>query len=420
MLRKENKIIEKELSYKMVGIFFSVQKNLGRFCREKQYADAIENELKKAQISYKREYPIILEGKKSNFVDFLIENRILVDLKAKPFIEKEDYYQMKRYLETTNLKLGLIVNFRQRYLRPKRVLNSKRTLKGVNTLIKEGIKNNYYLQHSHSFVVSHRADGFPGSESSAVTPGRFDILNFFIPKRQNSLGKTLLEGKRYEKRSPVVKNRSNFHGVLNKTKFYQLITHLSMKQGYLRKLFKLYNPFSTTGRSARSTTGFTMIELLVAMALFVVIVTVAVGSFVIAMKSQRAQVALMAVNDNVSLAIEQMAREIRTGTGFCPGNSCVLDNDQGKLVFTNYHSEQVTYNYKWDSNLNIGMITRNGKQITADNVDVQRLRFKVSQSSTQPPRVTIILRVAVPQKGTIGVRGVSTDLQTTISARNIQ
>jgi len=372
MLRKENKIIEKELSYKMVGIFFSVQKNLGRFCREKQYADAIENELKKAQISYKREYPIILEGKKSNFVDFLIENRILVDLKAKPFIEKEDYYQMKRYLETTNLKLGLIVNFRQRYLRPKRVLNSKRTLKGVNTLIKEGIKNNYYLQHSHSFVVSHRADGFPGSESSAVTPGRFDILNFFIPKRQNSLGKTLLEGRRYEK------------------------------------------------RSARSTTGFTMIELLVAMALFVVIVTVAVGSFVIAMKSQRAQVALMAVNDNVSLAIEQMAREIRTGTGFCPGNSCVLDNDQGKLVFTNYHSEQVTYNYKWDSNLNIGMITRNGKQITADNVDVQRLRFKVSQSSTQPPRVTIILRVAVPQKGTIGVRGVSTDLQTTISARNIQ
>jgi len=52
-----------------------------------------------------------------------IEDKVLVDLKTKPFIEKEDYYQMKRYLVASGKKLDLIINFRQKYLAPKRILN---------------------------------------------------------------------------------------------------------------------------------------------------------------------------------------------------------------------------------------------------------------------------------------------------------
>ena len=46
------KIIEPELSYKIVGICFDTHNTLGRYCREKQYCDYIEDKLKENKISY--------------------------------------------------------------------------------------------------------------------------------------------------------------------------------------------------------------------------------------------------------------------------------------------------------------------------------------------------------------------------------
>lgn len=120
----KNKIIHPELSYKIGGVLFSVHNNLGRFCKEKQYQDTFEEELKKIGIFYEREKKLpISEEVCGNQVDFCIDNKILVDFKAKRFLLKDDYYQMKRYLAACDLRLGLIVNFRDRYLKPKRILN---------------------------------------------------------------------------------------------------------------------------------------------------------------------------------------------------------------------------------------------------------------------------------------------------------
>jgi hypothetical protein len=47
-------------------------------------------------------------------------------MKAKPFILKDDYGQMQRYLQALNLELGIIYNFRDRYLKPKRILRETR------------------------------------------------------------------------------------------------------------------------------------------------------------------------------------------------------------------------------------------------------------------------------------------------------
>jgi len=57
-------------------------------------------------------------------IDFIIEDKIIIEFKTKDYITKEDYYQVKRYLITLNLELGILVNFRQKRLAPKRVLNS--------------------------------------------------------------------------------------------------------------------------------------------------------------------------------------------------------------------------------------------------------------------------------------------------------
>ena len=122
----EEKIIYRELSYRFTGVLFKVHKELGRFAREKQYGDYLEKELTQANIKYEREKNLPIQGvdnQRTNIVDFSIDDKVLVDLKAKPFISKDDYYQMQRYLKSSGYKLGLLVNFRSRYLKPLRVIN---------------------------------------------------------------------------------------------------------------------------------------------------------------------------------------------------------------------------------------------------------------------------------------------------------
>lgn len=127
MIQRE-KLIYAELSYKITGVLFAVHNDLGRYRNEKQYADALENYFKAYNIIYKREavVPISFDGelRGRNKIDFLIEDKIILEIKSKRITERQDYYQLKRYLVAFNKKLGIIVNFRDRFLRPKRILNS--------------------------------------------------------------------------------------------------------------------------------------------------------------------------------------------------------------------------------------------------------------------------------------------------------
>jgi GxxExxY protein len=124
-----NKLIYPELSYKINGVLFVVHNELGRFCNEKQYCDTIEGYFKIFKLDYEREkvlpssFDQELPGR--NKVDFLIENKIILEIKTKRFLNRDDYYQIKRYLVGLNKKLGILVNFQQKYLTPKIIINSK-------------------------------------------------------------------------------------------------------------------------------------------------------------------------------------------------------------------------------------------------------------------------------------------------------
>ncbi|MBU4256898.1 GxxExxY protein [Patescibacteria group bacterium] len=128
MNNANEKVIYKELSYKITGLLFKIHKALDRYRNEKQYADFFEELLKQEGIKYIREYRFedfqYGKGKVRCVCDFIVDDKIILEFKTKNYLSKEDYFQTKRYLVTLNLKLAILVNFRQPSLVPKRILNN--------------------------------------------------------------------------------------------------------------------------------------------------------------------------------------------------------------------------------------------------------------------------------------------------------
>ena len=126
-MKKKVELLYPELSYIITGLLFKVHNAIGQFGREKQYGDMLDGLLVESGLIFEREKALPIKGLENKFtnkVDFAINSLILVDLKAKPIITKDDFAQMKRYLDAGNYKLGLIVNFHQKFLKPTRVLKA--------------------------------------------------------------------------------------------------------------------------------------------------------------------------------------------------------------------------------------------------------------------------------------------------------
>lgn len=122
-----SKLIYQDLTYQLRGIFYEIQNELGNKFQEKHYCRAIESKFDKYKIQYKREVPIkvIYEGKILGIfkADFIIANKIILEIKTTDRISADNVKQILRYLQGSKLKLGLIINFRVRPLEIKRVIN---------------------------------------------------------------------------------------------------------------------------------------------------------------------------------------------------------------------------------------------------------------------------------------------------------
>jgi len=152
------------------------------------------------------------------------------------------------------------------------------------------------------------------------------------------------------------------------------------------------NPVDTryATRETQRRDGFTVVELLVATGIFATLVTIAVGVFIQALRTERILLHLMAINNNSGSAIEQIAREVRTGYRFCeasyidPDNigPCLAAEGNDYLKFTNYQGVQVTYQLVVDADGH-GTIVRSvggvDVPVIASDVNVLNLWFTVSQ-----------------------------------------
>jgi len=121
-------LIYKEEAYETVGICMEVHNELGPNLLEIVYKEAIEWELDNRFIHYEREkeFPVYykkhLLRKKFN-ADFIVYDKIILEIKAQESISNEDIAQTINYLKLSGCQLGLIVNFGRSKLEIKRLLN---------------------------------------------------------------------------------------------------------------------------------------------------------------------------------------------------------------------------------------------------------------------------------------------------------
>jgi len=113
--KEESNLLYKDLSYIIRGILFDVKKNLGLGHKEQIYQRAFEEELKKRNINFNKEKQIsIFYNKKKIGVyqpDFVIDEKIIVEFKALPFIGTRETKQLWSYLKGSEYKLAFLVNF---------------------------------------------------------------------------------------------------------------------------------------------------------------------------------------------------------------------------------------------------------------------------------------------------------------------
>lgn len=104
-----------DLTYKVRGAIFTVYNQLGYGHKEQVYQKALAYELEDINVPYKREksldvtYKDKIVGKYRP--DFIVDNKIVLEIKAVEIIAKTFEIQLINYLKTTGYELGLLINF---------------------------------------------------------------------------------------------------------------------------------------------------------------------------------------------------------------------------------------------------------------------------------------------------------------------
>ena len=104
-----------ELTEKIIGCAFKVYNQLGAGFLEKIYENALAIELKDAGLSAQQQYPIKVYYNESVIGDYIadivVEDRVIIELKAVNNLAKAHEVQLVNYLKATKIEVGLLINF---------------------------------------------------------------------------------------------------------------------------------------------------------------------------------------------------------------------------------------------------------------------------------------------------------------------
>ena len=113
----EKPFLYKELSYKIQGAVFNVRNNYGPSHKEIIYCNALAEEFSELDIKFEREKTVRIKSLKTDKIlgfykpDFIVENSILLEIKALPFTPKLAEDQLFYYLRNTDYELAYLINF---------------------------------------------------------------------------------------------------------------------------------------------------------------------------------------------------------------------------------------------------------------------------------------------------------------------
>lgn len=117
-----------DITSKIIGACFEVHNFLGNGFQEVIYQRALSWEFEQIGLNFSREieqdiyYKKLIEPIGTRRADFVVENRVLVEIKAVSQIEDVHKAQVLNYLKAYKLKLGLLINFGSKSLQIKRLI----------------------------------------------------------------------------------------------------------------------------------------------------------------------------------------------------------------------------------------------------------------------------------------------------------
>lgn len=126
-VKTKKELIYADECYRIMGAVFRVCKSLGFGHKEKFFQKALAKEFTDLGFDFKEQLRCRLKYKEEDLgwyiLDFLLFDKIIVEIKQRNFISTKDIDQLYKYLKATNLKLGIIVTFTSDGVRYKRVIN---------------------------------------------------------------------------------------------------------------------------------------------------------------------------------------------------------------------------------------------------------------------------------------------------------
>ena len=124
-----SKLLFEEETFKVIGACINVHKKLGSGFSETVYHQALEKELLNANIpfEYQKKVPIYYDGELLDefFVaDFVCYNAVMLDVRAVTVIKPQMKQQLINYLKSSNIEVGLLINFGGEILKWNRFVNT--------------------------------------------------------------------------------------------------------------------------------------------------------------------------------------------------------------------------------------------------------------------------------------------------------
>jgi len=130
MKDKSDELLHKEITDQILKAFYKVYNTLGYGFLEKVYESALAIELRQMRLQVDRQVPLkVYYGQHvigEYFADLVVENKVILELKATETIVQANINQLQNYLKATEIEVGMLLNFGHKPEFKRKVFNNSR------------------------------------------------------------------------------------------------------------------------------------------------------------------------------------------------------------------------------------------------------------------------------------------------------